>query len=288
MKILAVVAARGGSKGLKDKNIKELAGKPLIVHTIEQVRQWGGYEKFIVSTDSEKIADIAVKAGVDIPFLRPAELATDTCGKLVVLRHALIEAEKHYQIKFDALIDLQVTSPIRTVQDIENAVRLFEDKRPDCVTSVVRSRINPYFGMIKVNEDGLVSLFMPESHSITRRQDAPKVYNENGAVYIYDREFLLDPTNVTNLSGTALAYEMDELSAVDIDTEIDFKFLDFLVKERYVDLSCTERIGVQHPQKIDPDDERTLQNCHELLKAKDYISGLKDLSDVDLQLEIDK
>ena len=102
--------------------------------------------------------------------------------------------------------------------------------------------------MIKLNWDGLVSLVMPMSDTITRRQDAPKVYIENGAVYIYDREFLLDPANATNLSGRAFAYEMDELSAVDIDTEMDFEFLEFLVKERKVDLSCTERLGDRHLQ----------------------------------------
>jgi CMP-N,N'-diacetyllegionaminic acid synthase len=236
MKILVTVAARAGSKGVRKKNIRDLAGKPLILYTIEQVIQWGNFEKFIVSTDSKKIADIAVRGGAEVPFLRPAELATDDCGKADVLRHALIESEKHYGMTFDALLDLDATSPIRTVEDIENIVRLFKEKKPDCVFSVVRARKNPYFNMVEVGEDGLATLCKRPPRQIRNRQTAPKVYEMNASLYIYDRDFLSGRENAMPYSKRAMIYEMAESSAIDIDNEMDFRFIEFLLKEGKVKL----------------------------------------------------
>ena len=236
MKILATIAARGGSKGVKNKNIRNLLGKPLIAYTIEQVIKWGKFDKFIVSTDSRKIADIAGQYGAEVPFLRPAELATDTAGKLGVLRHALVESEKYYNIKFSILLDLDVTAPIRTVEDIDNIVELFKEKRPDCAFSVVKARRNPYFNMVEKKPDGTVKICKDFPVAITRRQDAPEIYDMNASLYVYDREFLLDTANKTLCSKKALIYEMGELSAIDIDREIDFKLVEFLVKEGIVKL----------------------------------------------------
>lgn len=236
MKILATIAARGGSRGVKNKNIRELAGKPLIVYTIEQVKKWGGFEKFIVSTDSQAIADIAAKSGVDVPFMRPDELATDSCGKQEVLRHALKECEKYYGIEFDALLDLDITSPIRTVKDIEGVVQLYKEKQADCVLSAVKARKNPYFNMVEIQKDGFAVLSKRLPQAVKRRQDAPKVYEINASIYMYNRKFLLDERNSTCLAGKTILYEMDDLSAVDIDREIDFKFVEFLMKAGIVDL----------------------------------------------------
>ena len=231
MKILATIAARGGSKGVKNKNIRNLLGKPLIAYTIEQVIQWGKFGKFIVSTDSKEIADIAIRYGAEVPFIRPAELASDTAGKVDVLRHALIESEGYYNIKFDALLDLDATAFIRTTEDIENIVRIFKEKRPDCIFSVVKSHKNPYFNMVEEKEDGTVTVCKQFSNGIYRRQDTPKVYEMNASMYVYDRKFLLDANNKMPYSKKALIYEMGELSSFDIDSEIDFKFVEFLLKE---------------------------------------------------------
>jgi len=231
MKILAVIGARGNSKGVKDKNIRNLAGKPLILYSIEQMLEWGGFERFIVSTDSEQIAEIAVKAGAEVPFLRPAELATDSCGKLDVLRHALINAQEYYQTDFDTLIDIEVPSPLRKVKDIENAVELFEKNRPDCVFSVVKAKKNPYFSMLEVDKNGLAVLCKKPSKDIFSRQDAPKVYQINGSIYIYDSKFLLDKKNTLPYSGRAMLYVMDDITTFDIDSEVDFKFVEYLIKE---------------------------------------------------------
>lgn len=236
MKILATIAARGGSKGIRNKNIRQLAGKPLISYTIAQVIKWGKYEKFIVSTDSKEIANIALKYGAEAPFLRPPELATDTSGKMDALRHAFIKSEKHYGIKFDALLDLDATAPIRTIEDIENVVRLFREKKPDCIFSVVRARKNPYFNMVEMQQDGFVTLCKQLPQEVKRRQDAPSVYEMNASIYIYDRNFLLDEENTMPYLKKAMIYEMGELSAVDIDSEIDFRFVEFLIKERIIGL----------------------------------------------------
>ena len=176
MKILATIAARGNSKEARNKNIRNLLGKPLIAYTIQQVIEWGKFERFIVTTDSQDVADTAIRFGAEVPFIRPAELASDTAGKLDVLRHALIESERYYEVEFDALLDLDATAPIRTSQDIENIVRIFKERKPDCVFSVVKARRNPYFNMVEEKEDGAVEVCKQFSKEITRRQGAPRVY----------------------------------------------------------------------------------------------------------------
>lgn len=232
--ILATVAARGGSKGVKNKNTRDLLGKPLIAYTIEQVMRWGKYDKFIVSTDSKEISKIALEYGADVPFMRPAELATDTAAKLDVLRHALIKAESYYNIKFDALLDLDATSPIRTEEDIENIVTLFKEKKPDCIFSVVKARRNPYFNMVEKTFNGRIKLCKKIPAYITRRQDAPLVYEMNASMYVYSREYLLNKNNKTPFANRALLFEMKDLSRIDIDTELDFRLIEFLIKESVV------------------------------------------------------
>lgn len=236
MKILAIIAARGGSKGVPGKNVRELSGKPLICHTIEQIKKWNGYDRFIVSTDSEKIAEIATDCGVEVPFMRPKELAQDDTGKLKALRNALIEAEKYYSTRFDAVLDLDATAPIRKINDIKNIVEIFKKEKADCVFSVVRSRRNPYFNMVEKKSDGTVELCKQTGDNILTRQSAPKVYDMNASMYVYSRSFLLNEENHTPLSGRSFAYEMDEISTIDIDSEIDFKFIEFLIKEGVVKL----------------------------------------------------
>ena len=130
MKILATVAARGKSKGVKNKNIRNLLGRPLISYTIEQLNRWGKFDKFIVSTDSKKIAAIARCYGVEVPFMRPAKLAGDNAAKIDVLRHALLEAEKYYNMRFDVLVDLDATAPIRQISDLDKCLKIFKEQKP--------------------------------------------------------------------------------------------------------------------------------------------------------------
>lgn len=234
--ILCAICARGGSKRIKGKNIRPLLGKPLIAYTIEQALRWGKAMHVIVSTDSEEIAGIAKRYGAETPFIRPVELAGDNVGKLDVLRHALSEAEAHYDARFDILLDLDATAPIRSVKDIDNIVKLFKGKKTDCVFSVVKARRNPYFNMVEKHRDGTVKVCKKAHSTVLTSQSAPSVYEMNASMYVYSRDFLLDPANKTPYSKTSYAYEMDEIAGVDIDSEIDFKFIEFLVKEGVVKL----------------------------------------------------
>lgn len=232
--LLITICARGGSKGVKNKNIRELAGRPLISYTINQAKEWGKGKHIIVSTDSEDISRVAREFGAEVPFIRSAELATDTAGKVAVVRDALISCEKIFGEVYDAVMDLDVTSPIRTIVDLENADKLFLEKRPKTLFSVVPARKNPYFNMVEENKDGKVHLC--KKGNFARRQDAPKVYDMNASIYIYDRKFLLEEVNESAISDNSIIYLMGDDSRIDIDSELDFKFIEFLIKENIISL----------------------------------------------------
>lgn len=230
MKILVTIAARGGSKGVKNKNIRELCGKPLIAYTIEQALKWGKASKVLVSTDSAEIAGAAKRFGAEAPFLRPPELSTDTAPKVPVVRHAWREAEKLYGETYDFVVDLDATAPLRKIADIEASVRTAVEKKSATLFSVVPAHKNPYFNMVELGAGGWAGLCKKPAAGVTRRQDAPEVYDMNASIYVYSREFLAggSPTVLTERSAV---HVMDELSGVDIDREVDFKFVEFLIKE---------------------------------------------------------
>lgn len=234
-KVLVTICARGGSKGVKGKNIRDLAGHPLIYYTIRQATNWGKATRIVVSTDSDQIAQIAVKCGAEVPFIRPSKLATDTAPKGYVIRHALVSSEIIYSEKYDVVMDLDVTSPIRKVDDLENAYKIFLKEKPKTLFSVVRARRNPYFNMVELNKDKRVTL-VKQDRNITCRQEAPPVYDMNASIYIYDRDFLWSDTVGSPFTNNTVVYEMDDLSAIDIDTEADFKYIEYLVKEKIVKL----------------------------------------------------
>ncbi|MBR9706182.1 acylneuraminate cytidylyltransferase family protein [Candidatus Pacearchaeota archaeon] len=237
MNMLLTVCCRGGSKGVKNKNIRNLAGKPLIAYTLETAKKWGKADTIICSTDSKAVADVAKEYGVEIPFMRPKSLATDTMGKIPVIRHALIESEKIYDTKFDIIVDLDVTNPIRTIEDLNNCLKIFQEKDIDFLLSAVKARKNPYMNMLEIKKDGLVTISKRLERPILRRQDAPKVYSANASIYFYRREFLLDEKSNWPLSSNrVIIYLMNEWSAVDIDTELDFRFIEFLIKDRLVSI----------------------------------------------------
>lgn len=232
--LLITICARGDSKGVKGKNIRTLAGKPLIYYTIKQAKEWGKGRRIIVSTDSENIARIAKEVGAEVPFIRSAELATNTTGKVAVIRNALISCEKIFGEIYNAVMDLDVTSPIRTIADLENAYKLFLEKTPKTLFSVVPAHRNPYFNMVEETSDGRVNL--SKKGNFASRQEAPKVYDMNASIYIYDRAFLKDKNNTFPISDNSIVYVMDELSRIDIDSELDFKFIEYLVKEGIISL----------------------------------------------------
>lgn len=235
MNILITICARGGSKGISGKNIRKLMDFPLIYYTINQAKAWGKAKRLVVSTDSKDIAKIAKKYGAEVPFMRPAKLASDTSPKIPAIRHALFSCEKKFKESYDLVMDLDVTSPVRKITDLENALQLFLEKKPKTLFSVVSARRNPYFNMVEEDREGRISYCKPNI-DFNRRQDAPNVYDMNASIYIYSRDYLIDEKNNKPVSDNSAIYVMDELSATDIDKEIDFKFIEFLVKEKVIKL----------------------------------------------------
>lgn len=226
MKILGTICARGGSKGVKNKNIRELAGKPLIGYTLEYFKQWGKADKIVCSTDSEKIAEIAKKYGAEIPCLRPKELATDNASKLEALQHIVKVCEQQEKTKYDIIVDLDPTAPLRKKKFLDEAFNKFIKSNANNLYSVNKARKNPYFNMVELDKNGY-SILCKKS-DVVRRQDARTVYEMNASIYIYNRDFLLK-TNTLH-SDKTIIYEMPEVSSFDIDTEIDFQFVEYLIK----------------------------------------------------------
>lgn len=229
--ILVSICARKGSKGVRLKNIRPLHGLPLIAHTIRQALAWPRKTKVVVSTDSEEIAEIARQHGADTPFIRPAELATDTVAKMPVLIHVLEESEKHYGMTFDYMLDLDPTSPVRTVGDIERGWETFRRSGRAACFSVVKSRKNPYFNMVERDAGGQVRPVKMLDKAFASRQAAPVVWDMNASIYFYKRDFLLSRPSSIWEGGTE-CFEMPLESAFDIDDERDFVITELMMKLR--------------------------------------------------------
>ncbi len=229
MNITCVIGARGGSKGLTGKNIRSLLGKPLIVWSIEQAMACPEITRVVVSTDSEVIADVARSFGAEVPFMRPAELASDTAGKWGVWQHALEDCDKHYADPIDLFVDLDCTSPLRDVEDISKAIAQFRVSNVDAVFSVCEARKNPYFNMLEV-VDGSLRMCKTLPHPVVRRQDAPKVYEHVASIYVLSPEYLRRGTGL--LSGRAQGYDIGASKSLDVDSQFDFELIEFLMHKR--------------------------------------------------------
>nr|WP_183379851.1 MULTISPECIES: acylneuraminate cytidylyltransferase family protein [unclassified Herbaspirillum] len=230
MRRLCTICARGGSKGVKGKNVRLLQGKPLIAYTVEQARASGLFDAIAVSSDSTQILDIAQSLGVDYLIRRPAELATDHAAKLPVIRHCVAEVERLSAKRFETLVDLDATSPLRLSEDIEGAVALLEGSGVANVITAMPARRSPYFNLVELNAAGFVGLSKPPAASIVRRQDAPPCYDMNASIYVWQHDVLFATDSVFN-PDTKL-YVMPEERSIDIDSEIDFKLVELLMQER--------------------------------------------------------
>jgi len=224
--VICTICMRGGSKGVPNKNLRLMHGKPLMAYSIEQAFGCGIFEHVIVSTDSKEIADIAKSFGAEAWFFRPSDLATDKSAKIPVIRHAFLESEKYFSKNFDIIVDLDATSPLRKEEDIINAYNQFIKDDSDILITASASRKNPYFNMIEVKE-GKVKVVKQLKDIIYRRQDSPQVFDMNASIYIWKRKSLLNNDTVFN-DGTSL-YIMPEERSVDIDTELDWKFVEFML-----------------------------------------------------------
>lgn len=229
-KVLCTVCARGGSKGVKNKNIKLLHGKPLIAYTIEQARESGLFEHIVISTDSDLIATVAQEYGAEVFFKRSEEMASDTAGKLEVIKDAFVRSEEYYQTTFDYLVDLDATAPLRSVQDIIDSYQQFLKDDNDNLITAMPSRRSPYFNLVEVDVAGKVALSKKLSSSVVRRQDAPKSYDMNASIYIWKRDIILNENSIF-LEKTGL-YVMPEERSIDIDSELDFEFVEFLMRKQ--------------------------------------------------------
>jgi len=228
--VLCTICARGGSKGVKNKNIRELAGKPMIAHTILQAKESGLFDHIVISTDSDTIADVSAQYGAEVFFKRSDEMASDTAGKLDVIEDAFLRSEAHYSKKFDYLIDLDATAPLRDTVDIIHAFEQFIKDDNDNLITAMPSRRSPYFNLVEVDKTGKVSLSKTLDGSVVRRQDAPKSYDMNASIYIWKRDTLLNKTSIF-LEKTGL-YVMPEERSVDVDSELDFKIVEYLMGEK--------------------------------------------------------
>jgi CMP-N,N'-diacetyllegionaminic acid synthase len=229
MNITCVIGARGGSKGLAGKNIRPLFGKPLIGWSIEHAKACPEIRRVVVSTDSEAIAEAARSCGAEVPFMRPAELANDSAGKWAVWQHALEACERHYGEKIDLLVDLDCTSPLREPSDIQRAIEQFQRAGVDAVFSVCEARKNPYFNMLE-EVDGRLAICKALPGPIVRRQDAPKVYEHVASIYVLSPAYLRRGTGL--LSGQTQGYDIGPEKSHDVDSQLDFELIEFLLKKR--------------------------------------------------------
>jgi len=238
MNILITICARGGSKGVPNKNILEIDGKPLIAYTIRAaLRLAQKYQaKVLLSTESENIRQIAAQFGLRSEYRRPDTLAGDRIGKVAVIRDVWQWAERLEEKQYDYVLDLDVTSPIRTQQDLEEALAKIERlPKARVLYSVSPARRNPYFNMVEESEKEMVKLAKRPDTPFLSRQVAPRVYDINGSFYIYRRLFFEEGHESVTLDGQSTVYEMPHL-CFDIDEPLDYLFMKFLIEEGHIEL----------------------------------------------------
>jgi CMP-N-acetylneuraminic acid synthetase len=230
VKAIGFIFARGGSKGLPGKNIRPLAGKPLIAWSIEHARSVHRIERVIVSTESKEIADIARDFGAEVPFMRPMELARDDSPEWLAWRHALnylIETEGFLP---KVMVSVPTTAPLRSPIDINNCLDEYEKGDIDVVVTVTEAHRSPFFNMVKKNSDGTVGLVISPVSAVTRRQDAPTVYDMATVAYVIRPEFILSHESI--FEGRVGMVEVPRERAIDIDTIMDFKMAEFYLSQQ--------------------------------------------------------
>ena len=227
MEIVAIIPARGGSKGVLRKNIKLLNGNPLITYSIKAAQNSQYINKVVVSTDDKEIMETALQYNASVPYLRPFELSTDDASTVDVIIHMvkyLINVENYIP---DYVCVLQCTSPLRTSADIDNSISLLLSRNVDGLVSVCESEINPYWTNIFDGER--LKYFIEKGKTITKRQDLPKIYRNNGAIYLVKTEVLLSEKSLEPKNITGYIMPIDR--SIDIDTELDFKIAELIMEE---------------------------------------------------------
>jgi CMP-N,N'-diacetyllegionaminic acid synthase len=214
-KVLAVIPARGGSKGLPGKNVLEVGGRPLLAFSVEAAKTSGVIDHVILSSDDDDIIAVAKKCGCDVPFRRPPELATDSAATIDVVLHALDQ-----MAGYDVVVLLQPTSPLRTAADIDGACAQFAQRGAPACVSVTLAEQSPYW-MYHITGEGDLRPVLAAPPGVTRRQDLPPVYALNGAIYVADVAWLRSSRNF--LTPETVPYVMPVERSLDVDTAADFE-----------------------------------------------------------------
>ena len=228
--ILGHIGVRAGSKGVPGKNFRQVCGKPLIDWSLDQLLTHPAVDAVVVSTDSPEIYAHAVAKGTLTIGLRPAHLATDSAGKWGVWQHALEASQALLPAPVTAFLDLDATSPLRDPADITGALTLYETERPDMVMSCCEARKNPYFNLVEPDATGALHVSKPLPGGVVARQQAPAVYEHAASTYVVDPGYLRRATAL--FEGRVIPFLMPPERCLDIDTEFDFRLVEWLLKER--------------------------------------------------------
>lgn len=231
--ILASVCMRGGSKGVPNKNIKQLLGKPLLTYTFESIKKSKSIDYIAVSSDDDKILDISKNSGIEHIFKRTPELSSDAASKWDVFRDLVLRFEEKMDQKIEYLVDLDVTVPRRKTEYIESSINMLINNSVDVVITGYTPERNPYFNMMEIGKNNIAKIVKKSETPIVCRQDAPKVYSLSPAVYAIKREALFKYDHWVN--AICMINEIPREYAVDIDTELDFEFVEFLMEKEKKD-----------------------------------------------------
>lgn len=230
MSVIGFIFARGGSKGVPGKNIRTLGGKPLIAWSIEQALAVSRIKRVVVSTDSQEIADVARAFGAEVPFMRPPHLAQDNSPEWLAWRHALEYLQDKEGFLPETMVSIPTTAPLRLPSDLEKCLDEYEKGTADVVLTITDAHRSPYFNMVTRQVDDRVSLVIPRSEGISRRQDTPLVYDMTTVAYVLSTLFVLQHASL--FDGRVHGVHVPIERALDIDTPLDFRIAEMLIAER--------------------------------------------------------
>lgn len=226
--VIAFIFARGGSKGVPRKNIRLLSGRPLIAHAIDAAFHSKWIQRVIVSTDCEEIAQVARDCGAEVPFMRPANLASDTAPEWHAWRHAILKVEEAQGRPLDVFVAVPTTAPLRHSSDIDACIELLVSSDAGIVVTASKSQRSPYFNMVLIDDERSARLVSPLPNGVARRQDAPPTYDMATVAYAARRDYVMNADSM--FCGNVKAVEVPSERAWDIDTELDFQIAEFLME----------------------------------------------------------
>ena len=233
VEILCTICARGGSKGVPNKNLRVVAGLPLVAHSVVQALNTGIFSRVAVSSDSHEILEAAKAAGATDLIERPSHLSSDISAKLPAIVHCAKSVEAGTGVRYKYFVDLDVTSPLRLEEDIQGALNMVFDENTECVITGSISRRSPYFNLVEeVAGGGLApSKLVTDGRSVVRRQDVPRTFDMNASIYVWSREALFEKGVI--LGPRTKIFEMPEERSLDIDSEFDFRLVKGLIEGRF-------------------------------------------------------